>query len=59
MTKEEHLRRNLSDLARVIMVLSEVLEGKELTTGDENRIKYCEKIMKGMKKNINELNKRK
>lgn len=52
--KSELWKQNLQDLLRVAIVLSEILENKELTEEESNRINYGTKILK----NVTEIQKR-
>ena len=52
--KSELWKQNLQDLLRVAIVLSQILETKELTEEENNRISYGTKILK----NVTEIQKR-
>lgn len=41
--------QNLADLVRVVIVLSQILETKELTRQDEQRLEYTTKVIKNVK----------
>lgn len=55
--KEQLYNQSLSDLLRVVVVLSEILENKELTKEEENRINYGTKVIDNVAENQRIINK--
>lgn len=55
--KEQLYNQSLSDLLRVVVVLSEILENKELTKEEETRINYGTKVIDNVAENQRIINK--
>lgn len=50
--KETIHKQNLQDLIRVVAVLAEILEKKELTDEDDKRLDYTTKVVNNVKEKI-------
>lgn len=55
MTHEEIKTQNLKNLTRVIAVMREILEGKDLTLEESARIRYCSKLIRDSADSINQM----
>lgn len=55
--KEKLYNDCVKDLLRVVVVLAEILEYKQLTSEDEMRIRYGKKVVNNVCENQKEINK--
>ncbi|MES2428246.1 MAG: hypothetical protein V4560_14800 [Bacteroidota bacterium] len=56
MTRDELYTQSLTDLLRAAIVLAEILENKQLTKVEENRIAYGTKLIDNVKERQLKLN---
>lgn len=57
MTQKELYNQSLLDLLRVVIVLHEILQNKELTEEENDRIKYGTKVIKNVTQTQKKINK--
>lgn len=55
--KDELYKQSLQDLLRVVVILSEILEQKELTDEENNRINYGTKVLNDVTRIQKKINK--
>lgn len=56
MSREELYKQSLQDLLRVVVILSEILEKKEIDEEEQDRINYGTKVLKNVTEKQNIIN---